>query len=237
MQSSLEQKLANYKTPKKAIELIAKTKMVFLVGIAGAGKNTILTELLKSSEYEFIVSHTSRNPRVNLGVPEQDGIDYHFISLDQAEEMLDNQEFVEAKIVHDKIYGTSIKEIEDIHRKGKIALTDIDIQGVVEYNAISKETIPIFVLPPDFATWQQRLETRYGAGAVDADDLKKRMETAEFELQEALDKEYFEFVVNDNLDRAVNAVKEIAKGNISAKKNEEARQLAKALLVKLQDLR
>jgi guanylate kinase len=237
MQPPLEQKLADYKPPQKAVELIMKTKIVFLVGIAGAGKNTILTELLKSPEYEFIVSHTTRQPRANLGVPEEDGIDYHFISLDQTAKMLENEELVEAKIVHGKVYGTSIKEIENIQRRGKIALTDIDIQGVVEYNAISSGVVPIFVLPPDFETWQQRLEARYGDGSVDTEDLKKRMQTAESELQEALDKDYLEFVVNDDLDRAVNAVKEIAKGNVSAKKNEEARQLAKALLAKLQDLR
>jgi guanylate kinase len=233
MQDSLKQKLALYKVPPKAVELIKNTRIVFLVGIAGAGKNTILNGLLKRPEYKFIVSHTTRPPRDNGGVLEQDGINYHFIDYKEAEDMLDNQKFIEAKNVHGKLYGTSVEAIESIQKSGKIAITDLDIQGVAEYMAVSPGVVTIFLLPPDFETWQKRLRNRYEDSQPDPDDIKRRMNTAKIELQEALDKDYFEFVINDDLERTVQAVDDIVHGSLSSKKNEAARRLAKSLLDKL----
>ncbi len=233
MQESLKQKLANYKTPPAARELINSTRIVLLVGIAGAGKNTILSELLKKPEYRFIVSHTTRASRTNRGTPEKDGVNYHFINLEQAEKMLERNEFVEAKNVHGKVYGTSIEEIDSIRKADKIAITDLDVQGVAEYMAVSKSVVPVFLLPPDFVTWQSRLMSRYEGSSPDPEDLTHRMKSAKMELQEALDKDYFEFVINDDLSRAVTAVDEITHGSLSPAKNEQARKLAQELLDKL----
>jgi guanylate kinase len=92
---------------------------------------------------------------------------------------------------------------------------------------------PIFVLPPDFETWQERLRARYAGREPDQADLATRMDTAMKELNEALSKDYFEFVINDQLERAVTAVDDIAHGRLSVKRNENARQLAEELLEKL----
>jgi guanylate kinase len=233
MSDNLTELIKNYKTPNRAKELLDKTKAVFLVGISGAGKDTILKELLRTEKFHYIVSHTTRLPRENEGVPEQDGIDYHFISHEKAEEMLKNEEFVEAKYYSGNIYGTSIKEFEDALSEQKTAFTDIEVQGVSEYVKASKNVMPIFILPPDFETWQSRLMTRYVGKEPDQADIQKRMETARKELEEALTRDYFEFVVNDDLARAVAAVDEIAHGSLSPSKNQQARQIAQNLLVKL----
>lgn len=233
MDNELLDLINNYQTPQKAIDLINESRVVFLVGVSGAGKDTLLKELLKTDDYKLIVSHTTRPPRANLGVQEVDGQDYHFIGQDQAKIMLKNQEFVEAKKYSDNIYGTSIEEIENAKNENKIAISDIEVQGVAEYRAVSDKVIPIFILPPSYEAWQERLNSRYGEQKIDEEDIAKRMQTAKLELKEALEKDYFEYVVNDDLEAAIKTVDEIAKVNFSKTKNEQAKIIATDLYNKL----
>lgn len=226
----LIEKLKSYKTPQQAVELVRASKIVLLVGITAAGKDTVIGELLKTGDYHYIVSHTTRPPRYNHGILEQDGMEYHFIDSAEAERMLDNLEFIEAKLVHNSnIYGTSVAEIQAAHDKSEIAITEIEVQGVAEYRAIAHSVLPIFLLPPNFATWQERLIKRYG-GDTDAGEIRQRMLTAKDELQDALDKDYFEFVVNEDLSTTIKIVDQIAHGNLSTKKNEQAKQIARHLI-------
>lgn len=233
MDSELSELIDNYKTPKRAVDLINHTSIAFLVGVSGAGKDTILRELLKTDQYRLIVSHTTRKPRANRGILEQNGLEYHFISHDDAKRMLMNEEFVEAKRYGGNIYGTSIAEIKKVHSEGKIAISDIEVQGVAEYRAVSDKVVPIFLLPPDYEMWQSRLMSRYGGINPDKDDMAVRMKTAERELQEALEKDYFQFIVNDNIPDTVTAVDNIAHGKLSDEKNQQAKKIAKNLLAKL----
>lgn len=233
MNDSLKKKLQTYKAPEEVKELIRDTRILFMVGVSAAGKDTVRTKLLASGKYHHIISHTTRPPRANHGIMEQEGSDYHFIDIAAAEKMLDDGEFVEAKIFSGNIYGTSVAEIRQAHDDGKIAITDIEVQGVAEYKAISDNAIPVFLLPPDYDTWQKRLNGRYIDGQIDQEDIKKRLETAKIELEEALEKPYFEYVVNDDLSTTIKIVDEIAHGEFSAKKNQQARELAQTLLDKL----
>lgn len=235
MNQVLLDKLEIYKTPEHVIELIRNSHIAFLVGITAAGKDTVLRKLIESSDYHHIVSHTTRAPRENHGVLEQNGVDYHFIDIKTAESMLDNGGYVEAKAFSGNIYGTSVAEIQMAHDEGKIAITDIEVQGVAEYKAFADNVIPIFLLPPNFETWQARLKKRYGEKGVDPEELRRRLETNKLELQEALDKPYFEYVVNKELETTIKIVDEIAHGSFSEKKNEEARLVAKRLLEDLEE--
>lgn len=232
MNDHLKNKLDNYKTPQKAKNLIDNTRIVFMVGVSAAGKDTVRTKLLLTGNYHHIISHTTRPPRANHGVMEIEGTDYHFIDFKTAEKMLDQDEYVEAKMFSGNIYGTSIAEIQKAHDEKKIAITDLEVQGVAEYKAISDKVVAIFLLPPDYETWQRRLRDRY-IGQIDEKDIKKRMRTAKIELQEALYKPYFEYVVNKDLETTVKIVDEIAHGHFSDKKNAAARQVAQALLDRL----
>ncbi|HEX5797208.1 MAG TPA: hypothetical protein VFX86_02350 [Candidatus Saccharimonadales bacterium] len=233
MDKELKEQLDSYKVPAKAVEILENTRVVFLVGVSGAGKNTILKELLKTGKYKLVISHTTRKPRKNHGVLEKHGEAYHFIDEEKAKEMLKNNEFIEAKIYSGNIYGTSIAEVEDAHRKRKIAISDIEVQGVSEYMKVAPSVVPVFILPPDFNTWRQRLKDRFKGLNYNWQEMKTRLSTAKAELTDALSKDYFEFVVNDDLERAVSAVDKIAHGELSAQKNEHARRLAQDLLAKL----
>ncbi len=233
MDKQLINLLDSYKMPAHAVELLQKARVTFVVGVSGAGKNTILKELLKTGKYKLIISHTTRQPRENHGILEQNGQDYHFIDGTKAKDMLKNEEFIEAKVYSGNIYGTSLEEVEEAYAEGKIAVSDIEVQGVSEYMKVSSLVTPVFILPPNFETWQKRLKIRYSGKEPDETDMRKRMDTAKKELEEALSKDYFEFVVNDDLARAVAAVDEVAHGSLSTNKNQQARRLAEELLAKL----
>lgn len=226
---TLQDLVVTYQPRPETIALVRSTRLVFLVGIAGAGKNTLANILLKDSNFMGIISHTTRPPRVNNGVAEVDGVSYHFIDSQQAEAMIRAHEFVEVKYVHGTIYGTSEAAVRAIHDAGKIGVTDIDVQGVAEYAAWNSQITPIFILPPDYATWEQRLATRY-SGRVPAEELAKRRQSAISELRHALAADYYHFVVNDDMERAAKVISGIAHGDVSHEANERVRQIASELV-------
>ena len=230
----LEQLIEEYAPPKEAVEIIEHTKIALLVGISGAGKDTIKRSLLKHPHFGEIISHTTRMPRANEGVLERDGVDYHFITEQQGQQMLEAGEFVEAKMVHGTVYGTSIRDVRQAAEKG-IAITDVDVQGVEEYKKVSSEVIAIFVVPPDYDTWVARLKRRYATKEEFAKEWPKRRATAIRELTRALELPYYHCVINDDLDRAVTASVEIAhRADVFTRKDDEARLAARDLLLQIQ---
>ncbi len=203
--------LKSYQSTVSAKELVRKTKLVLLVGASGAGKTTITHHLLSLGNYYRIVSHTTRTPRKNNGILEKEGREYHFISFDQAKSMLENKEFIEAKMYGKNIYGTSIQEFQLANKKHKIAITDVEVQGVAEYMKFDPQnTYPIFLLPPNYEVWHERWRQRYGKERSDA-DFKERAKTAIRELEHVLKADYFSVVVNDDINQSVQKVNHIAK--------------------------
>lgn len=231
----LTQKLADYAPSDEALELVRNTKVMFLVGPAGAGKDTVKHQLLTDPKYKDIVSHTTRAPRLNHGEMEVDGREYHFIDQVEVLRMLNNQEFIEAKQVHgSNVYGTSVAEIRTAHDQHLIALTDLEVQGVAEFKAIDPSIIAIFLLPPSFEIWQDRLQKRYGE-MVEHDDYIKRMRTAIAELQIFIEAGYYTGIINDSLDTTIAQIERIAAGEAqSPAKAKAAEQLAQQLLAATQ---
>lgn len=236
---NVSEQVANYQVADQAIQLVKNARIILLVGIAGAGKDTLKQRLLRSPDFRDIVSHTTRLPRSNNGVAEIDGKDYHFISLEQAATMIDQRKFVEVKYVHgDTIYGTSVAEIKAGYDEGKILVTDIDVQGVSEYKQISNGVTAIFLLPPSFEVWQERLRKRYESKEAFQNEWPKRRASALKELEHALSVPYYHFIINDDLERTVRVASEIAKRPDSFhRKDDEARLAARDLLeqLRLQD--
>lgn len=230
MEESLKQKLANYRPSQATIDLIKVTPILLLVGPTGAGKDSLLQELLKTGKYHQLISHTTRQPRMNHGVLEQDGDDYHFIDLATAEMMLDEQKYVEAKQYSGNVYGVSAAEIALAHAQGKIAVNDLEVQGVAEFKKFSPDVMAVFLVPPDFETWQGRLQRRYG-DVVDWADAKLRLQTALDEIEELLNTDYYMAMVNDDLDAAVREVRDITElhahdPSLETLARDAARQLA-----------
>lgn len=226
-----------YEAPDRARELVDAAPPTLLVGISGAGKDTTKNELLKSGDFSDIVSHTTRAPRLNNGTLERDGEEYHFVNPETIVAMVKAHEFIEVKRVHGSnetlgdVYGTSIGELEKAHVEGKLAVTDLDVQGVREYKRLSDRTIAIFILPPDYDTWRERLRKRYADNAAFEAEWPKRSRTAVAELKEALAVPYYHFIINREIERTAEVAGEIAhRGDVFKRGDDEARLAARDLL-------
>src|SRR4051812_20106709 len=112
MDDALAANLANYEPTEQTKQLIRETPILLLVGPTGAGKDSVKDKLLESGKFHHIISHTTRPPRINHGIPEEDGVDYHFISKNEAVKLLENHEMIEAKMYSGNVYGTSAAEIQ-----------------------------------------------------------------------------------------------------------------------------
>ncbi len=233
---AIKKLLATYQPSEQTKNLIKTTPVTLLVGVSGAGKDTIKHKLLETGNYHEFVSHTTRVPRMNHGVLEQNGVEYHFIDLEESKRMLEAGEYIEAKMYGDKVYGTSVAELQKASTEGKIALNDIEVQGVAEYKAISKDVRAMFIVPPTYEEWRRRLMQRYGAEGAEPGELEKRTETAIYELEHALEVDYYHFIINDGLDRAVHVIDEIAHSKDTFNdKDEWARTEAMKLLATIKE--
>jgi guanylate kinase len=207
MIEELKKMVSNYEVPPQHVEFIANVSPMLIASITAGGKNTVIEKLLKTNKYHFVVSHTTRSPRVNNGELEKSGINYWFVGESKIRQMIEAKMFVEVKIVHQKyIYGTSIDEFQKAVAQSKVPLLEIDVQGVKEFIKIRPKTKAVFLLPPSFSIWQDRLHAR---GKLSDEELAIRMNTAQTELRTALDSESFIFVVNDDIDQAVTNVESI----------------------------
>lgn len=213
MHEELSRKVEAYKPADAALDPIRSVPLLFAVGISGAGKDTVLKRLaaLHRDSYQFMVSYTTRRPRVNQGVHERNGKEYHFIDMSTAMRMLDQGAFVEVNHYADNLYGVGIDEIVQAKQSGKMIIKDVDINGVINFVRLNMNVKPVFILPPSYEIWWERLVVRYG-GTVDYTDLAKRMKTALNELSLALKHEYFYLVINDKVDLTVERIHAIAKG-------------------------
>ena len=133
--------------------------LVILSGVAGAGKDTIKKELIKRMEnVESLPSYTSRPIREG----DVEGGTYHFVTREEFEKMIENEEFYEYDIHHNQYYGTSRKLLNDKIKGGKIIVKDIDVNGTEHLkDLLGKDTkvVTIFLRVPK-EELKHRLENR-----------------------------------------------------------------------------
>lgn len=234
---TLLEKIAAYRPSESTIALLRSTPITLIVGVSGAGKDTIVNKLLEKPDYRAIVSHTTRRMRINKGVPEKNGVEYNFIDVPTAIKMIDDRAFIEVKTYSENIYGTSAAEVQKAHDEGKIAISDVEVKGVAEYVALTPTVRPIFVLPPSFEAWQQRLLSRYGNdSATHTEDIERRLRTARDELMHVRSADYFSIIINDDLERTVQKADELAHAsNNIPERTPEALQLIETLLTQLHE--
>lgn len=174
----------------------AAGKIVVLTAPSGSGKTTIARALLDTvPAMRFSVSATTRPPRPH----ERDGIDYHFVSVDDFRRLIDEGELLEYEEVYPgRFYGTLRSEVERASRTGPILL-DIDVHGALHVKEIfGPRALTVFIRPPALDVLEQRLRDR---GTETEESLRVRLETARRELSYA---DRFDVsVVNDELDEAV----------------------------------
>ena len=172
-------------------------KLIIFSAPSGSGKTTIVRHLLKTfpEKLEFSISATSRDKRGS----EQSGKDYHYISKEEFQKKILNNEFLEWEEVYAGVfYGTLISEVERIWRKGKHVIFDIDVEGGLNLKKKFREnSISIFVMPPSIKILEERLKLRQ---TDSSESISRRLKKAERELETAHLFDFF--ILNENLETA-----------------------------------
>lgn len=197
MDDTTRQLIADYQTPQAVVERLRDIPLIILTGITGAGKNTIMNDIVKHDDFERAVTSTTRAPRANDGVMEVDGHDYYFLTIEQAQQKMIAGEYIEVADVHGRVNGSLIKEYERIAALHKTVVTDIDYQGAQHMIGMELPKLTVlFIVPPSFEVWLERLQGRYGDNAIDTEDLSRRLVSAKVELEYALQHDAFIPVMN-----------------------------------------
>ena len=172
-------------------------KLIIFSAPSGSGKTTIVKHLLKTFPHllEFSISATSRPKR---GI-EENGKDYHYLSVEEFKEKIDNKEFLEWEEVYSGVhYGTLKSEVERIWAKNKNVIFDIDVEGGLNLkNQFGEKALAVFVMPPSIKILEERLNTR---STDSAESITRRVEKAEKEMRTA---DLFDtFILNEVLEDA-----------------------------------
>lgn len=207
--------LRHYKVSTHGISVLHNVNFVGMLGITSSGRNTIMNRLVQQNDFYYIVSDTTRPPRLNDGVIEGDGEVYWFR---QEFDMLDDLKkglYLEAELIHDQqVSGVSIRELERASLEHKIAITDIDHEGVHNILQVKPDAIIILTVAPSFKEWMNRLNKR---GAMEPTEVKRRLSTA-ITMLEFVQNRYqgtIQCVINDSIKVATEQVAAISHGDKS----------------------
>ena len=174
--------------------------LLFIVSApSGTGKTTLVERLVQMTPHlRMSRSYTSRPARAG----ERDGVDYNFITRDRFEVMIREGAFLEYAVIYGNYYGTLKSEIDKALHAGKSMLFDVDVKGALSIKQrYPAEGVLIFVKPPSIEALTERLKARK---TEDAETIRRRLERVPMELEQA--KEFEVCIVNDDLQRAVDAV-------------------------------
>ena len=190
---------------------------IFVVsGPSGSGKSTLIRGVRqKVPDLGYSISHTSRAPRGQ----EKNGVEYHFVSKENFQKMIDNGEFVEWAEVYQDLYGTSVSSLRGQITMGLDVIMDIDVQGAKNVKEHFRDAVLIYVLPPSLEILEKRLRERR---TDDEKAIRTRLEKAAKEIKNCVFYDYLVF--NDKLDQAVEELNSI----LIAERCRKSVRLAKA---------
>ena len=200
--------------------------MIILSSPSGAGKTTLVKLLSKRKGFVTSISHTTRTPRSN----EVDGKDYHFISNERFEKMIDNKEFLEFAKVFKNFYGTTKSNIFEELNKGNNVIFDIDWQGTNQIisQKLKNKLLTFFILPPSREELFKRLSNRDMKDKLIAEERMKQ-----FDKDVLHWKDYNYVIINNDLEDCYKQISEYIDCEINEKEVNYDKDLIKNHIKKL----
>ena len=163
-------------------------------GPSGVGKGTVLQGYLHNNpDCFYSVSATTRKKRPS----EKDGVDYYFISREEFEDKIASNDMLEYAQYNGNYYGTPKSAVDKMLNSGKNVFLEIEVQGAKKVKQVCPDAVFIFVMPPNIHTLHERLS---GRNTEDEDTIKRRIEAASFEINNACEYDYI--IVNDTVESA-----------------------------------
>ncbi|MDE7075253.1 MAG: guanylate kinase [Malacoplasma sp.] len=189
---------------KKTNEEKRQGKIIIISGPSGVGKKTIIDQVINNADLNltYSISMTTRQPREH----EKNGIDYFFVSEQEFEKAIANNELLEwAEFAKNK-YGTPIKNLYKMINDQKNVILEIEVQGATKVKEILKREhyISIFIIPPSIRELKRRLKLR---DTETKEKIKQRIKRAKVELK--LQNEYDHVILNDDAKNAADKLRHI----------------------------
>ncbi|HIT87559.1 MAG TPA: guanylate kinase [Candidatus Coprocola pullicola] len=176
--------------------------LVIISGPSGAGKGTVVTELIKTGEFSLSISATTRKPRPG----EIDGTHYYFYDKETFETMQKKNQLLEWAEFCGNYYGTPRKYVEKQMAEGKNVILEIEVQGALQIKELYPECVLVFLIPPNLEELGRRLIKR---GTEDKQTINRRIHRALEEMEFILQYDYI--VINETIQKATEDICAIVK--------------------------
>ena len=195
-------KKASHKS-EPPFNLPSRPLLIVLTGPSGAGKDAVLSRMRKSGyAIEFITTVTTRPQRAK----EKNNVDYHFVSMESFQRMIENKELLEWANVYGNWYGVPKEPVKQALDRGRDIIVKVDIQGAATIKKILPQVVFIFLVPPSMEELTTRLKQRHTELPF---DLALRIKTAEEEMKQLPQFDYVVVNKQDEIDLAVSAIEAI----------------------------
>jgi guanylate kinase len=196
--------------PERSLESKLRTKqistrssrplLVVLSGPSGVGKDAVLARMKKLERpFHYVVTATTRPKRAE----EENGVDYHFLSRKDFQQMIDKHQFLEWANVYGNYYGVPKDEITSALSKGVDTIVKVDVQGAATIKEILPEAVFIFLMPPSMEELEKRLRKRHSESSA---DLALRLERAKGEIKSL---PIFDYVITSRQNKLGEVVSQI----------------------------
>jgi guanylate kinase len=183
-----------------SIRLPSKPLLIVLSGPSGTGKDAILSRMEKTGyPIEFITTVTTRPQRAK----EKNNIDYHFVSTEHFQKMIEHKELLEWAKVYGNWYGVPKEPVKQALERGRDIIVKVDIQGAATIKKILPQAVFIFLMPPSTEELEKRLKQRRSESLA---DLALRLEKAKEEIR-SLPK--FDYVITSHQDKVDDVISQI----------------------------
>jgi len=193
---SLESKLRT----KRRGDRSSRPLLVVLSGPSGVGKDAVLARMKKLGRpFHYVITATTRPKRAR----EKNGVDYHFLSRKEFQQMIDKHQFLEWANVYDNYYGVPKSEITSALSKGVDAIVKVDVQGAATIKEILPQAVFIFLMPPSVEELEKRLRRRRSESST---DLALRLEKAKGEIKSL---PLFDYVITSRQNKLDEVVSQI----------------------------